>query len=186
MDSSHNPETLRRRIVPLGLVVAGIAAVWLVARHMGFDLDFVRVQAERAGALGAVVFGLLFAGALLVGVPGVALIGVGVAVFGPVLGAVLSLVGGLTGMSLSFLLVRLAGAPSITPARWRRSEMILRRIEVRPLQTVAVLRVVFQLSQPVTYALAMTGIAYRDFLIGSMLGLVPTVAAFAIAFRALG
>jgi uncharacterized membrane protein YdjX (TVP38/TMEM64 family) len=57
---------------------------------------------------------------------------------------------------------------------WLRLAML--RLETRPIATVAVLRLVFFMLPALNYVLALTPVRFRDFVVGSALGLVPGVA----------
>ena len=49
---------------------------------------------------------------------------------------------------------------------------ILNRLDERPIRTVFILRILLFLAPPLNYALAMTNVRFRDYLVGSALGLV--------------
>ena len=59
---------------------------------------------------------------------------------------------------------------------------LLHRLDQRPIRTVFILRLLLFLAPPLNYVLAMTNVRYRDYLIGSALGLVPGLLLVALLF----
>ena len=51
------------------------------------------------------------------------------------------------------------------------------------LLTVFVLRILFQMAPPVNYALALSSIRLRDYVLGSLLGLTPVILLVVIFFN---
>ena len=61
---------------------------------------------------------------------------------------------------------------------------ILDRLDERPILTVVILRLIFVMSPPVNYALALSSLRFRDYLIGSLIGLpVPLIVLGLVADR---
>jgi uncharacterized membrane protein YdjX (TVP38/TMEM64 family) len=54
-------------------------------------------------------------------------------------------------------------------------QRVLSHLEQRPLLSVALLRLVLQLNPVVNSALALSGIRYRDYILGSLIGFTPTI-----------
>ena len=59
---------------------------------------------------------------------------------------------------------------------------MLARLDERPVTTVIVLRTLLWLAPPLNYALALSSIRFRHYLIGSALGLLLPVAGAALFF----
>ncbi len=57
-----------------------------------------------------------------------------------------------------------------------------RRLDERPITTVLLLRTVFWLAPPLNYALALSSVRFRHYLIGSAAGLVAPVGGAAVFF----
>jgi uncharacterized membrane protein YdjX (TVP38/TMEM64 family) len=103
-------------------------------------------------------------------------------VFGPSVGFALGYAGAVFAVTLSFVVARqLVAAARSTDEPWRPRWQFLRRaldrLERRPVQTIALLRMVLWLAPPLSYALASSRIGVRDHLLGSAIGLVAPVAA---------
>ncbi len=71
------------------------------------------------------------------------------------------------------------GASSIERPIFRR---ILDRLVTQPIRTVALLRLIFWMAPPLNYALAMSNVRYRDYLVGSAIGLTVPIAGVSLFF----
>lgn len=163
------------------LVVLGVLFVLLFV--VGYALDVpayltqerIEGMVEAAGPWGFFVFAALFAVGELAHVPGIAFIIVGSILWGPWAGAAISYASALVSVSVAFAIVRRVGGQPLAAMErpWLRLAML--RLETRPVTTVAVLRLVFFMLPALNYVLALTPVRFRDFLIGSAIGLVPGV-----------
>ena len=122
----------------------------------------------------------IFVAASVVSVPILALIGATVVTLGPVLGFVCSAVGTMLAATATFGVGRLIGREPLK--RWLGSKLdaLERRIANSGVITIALIRKVPV--APFTFvnmAIGALGIRYRDFILGTALGMLPGIAAFA-------
>ncbi len=170
-----------RVLARLGLLVLVLGAVAWGARASGVPATLDGMRAVIHG-LGAPGFVLVFALGELAHVPGLVFVGAAVAAWGPVEGGLIAALGSFVSLSLGFLVVRAAGG---SPLRLVRSGLLSRalaHLDRRPVLTVAALRVAFFVSPPVSHALALSGIRFRDYFLGSVIGLVPPLALLVALF----
>lgn len=171
---------LRVRQMALLLVLASCAAggVWL---WRAGDLTQAALSAwvHSYGALAPPAFIVAFALGELVHLPGTVFVVLARAAFGPVGGLLLAYVGGVIAVTAPFLVARglRRQRERAWQPRWRWVARALERVEQYPVRSVVVLRLVLWLSPPLDYALAFTSIRTRDYVIGSALGLMPSIAA---------
>ncbi len=170
------PRATGRRWRLLGVGVL-LVTLYLVARATGLT-EWVTAERLRGAILGAGPWGVLvflvaFALGTLVQVPGVLFIAVSVAVYGQLLGGTIGLAGALIAVSTTFCTVRAVGGRPTGAAAKGVVGKLLGGLQRYPKRTVIGLRLVTFLSPPVTYALALSPIRYRDYMIGSAVGLVP-------------
>lgn len=162
-----------------------LLAVGLYAANNALGLtDMVSTEALQvwmleAGAPGVLLFVLAFAVGNLLSVPGLVFIVASLLAYGKLAGALVALLGSLAALTLNFWAVRLVGGTP-KPAPAGRAQRILRRLSERPVQTVFVLRNLMMLSPPLNYALALSSIRYRDYMVGSALGLVAPIGLYAV------
>lgn len=163
-----------------------IVATLVVARatgvHESLTPDGIRAKVAAAGAWGALGFLALFVVGELLHVPGLVFIGAALTVWGPLQGGALGAAGALLSLVTSFVVVRAIGGTALEDVRSGFLRRVLDGLERRPIATVALARAVLVLSPPVTYALALSGIRFRDYFIGSAIGLVPPLTLVVVLF----
>ncbi len=171
---AETPRGSAWRLVALALVLVGTFVIGHAAgasEHL--SAEGLRRLVEGAGAAGVVGFVVLFVVGELVHVPGLVFVGAAVALWGPAHGGAIAGVGALLSLVTSFVVVRAIGGTPLGAVKSGLARRVLRHLDLRPVTTVAVVRAVFILSPPITYALALSGIRFRDYFVGSAVGLVP-------------
>lgn len=160
-----------------------LAVLWGLARAFGLSdlsVDRIRHVVVEAGALGVAAYLGAFALGILAQVPGIPFLIAARLAWGPATGVVLAYLGALVAASVTFVVVRSVGGRALTELKWAPARKALARLVDRPIRTVAGLRLLFLLSPPLNYALALSSVRYRDYLAGSALGLAAPVAAWVL------
>jgi uncharacterized membrane protein YdjX (TVP38/TMEM64 family) len=167
------------------LGVAVVVLAYVVAYTTGvidhFSRDDLRRTLEGTGAIGVVAFFLLFAVGALLQVPPTLFIGAAVLAYGPHWGGAISFFAACTAILVSFVLVRTVGGQVLVEIEQPWVRRTLKRLDERPFITVFVLRSVLWVSPPLNYALAMSGVRFRDFALASCLGMIGPML-FIVAF----
>jgi uncharacterized membrane protein YdjX (TVP38/TMEM64 family) len=160
----------------LVLVTLMVAAVWVARR---FDLSAERISnaAESLGWWAPPAFVAAFTLGGVLQLPGLAFIVGARLAFGPFVGAILAYGGAVSAVTAPFLLARSTGLSLSRAGRSKRPSIarLLARVETHPIQSVVLLRLLLWLSPPLNYALALTTIRTRDYVVGSALGLLPVI-----------
>jgi phosphatidylserine/phosphatidylglycerophosphate/cardiolipin synthase-like enzyme/uncharacterized membrane protein YdjX (TVP38/TMEM64 family) len=128
---------------------------------------------------------LIFVVASIVAVPILALIGATVVTLGPVLGFVCSASGTMLAASATFGIGRLIGRKPLQRWLGHRLDTIEQRIAKRGVIAIALIRKVPV--APFTFVnmlIGALGIRFRDFILGTALGMLPGIAAFAFVSEA--
>lgn len=169
-----------KRIAALVLVLVGL---FLLGRALGITQlrpDDIRELVESAGAWGILGYIAFFTVGNTMQIPASALYSGSVVLFGPALGAVVGLTGAMGSLTLNFWLARIVGGQPLTnPMGGRAGVWLTRGLEMvrrRPILGVALLRSIFMLSPLVTYPLALSDMRFREYAIGSLIGLGPPFA----------
>ncbi len=162
------------------LFVVVIGGLWLVADAYGLrealSPDGIRELAVGAGCMGVLAYLGAFSLGSLIQVPGAAfLVGARVA-YGPGMGFLWAYLGALAAITLSFVVVRAVGGKALDEIRWEPMRRVLAKLDERPVRTVVALRTFLMLSPPLNYALAMSRVRFRDYFVGSAIGLAAPVA----------
>jgi uncharacterized membrane protein YdjX (TVP38/TMEM64 family) len=178
----HDPHPLRGRLLGLVLLVVAIAVLAAAWRwtplHEWLDLDAVIAYADRLDDLPGTPAWVLLAyvvGGVLV-VPLTLMIAATGAVFGPVLGAVYALAGSLLSAFVTYSIGRHIGRETVRRIAGERLNAISRKLGERGLLAVVLVRIVPVAPYSVVNVVAgASHIGLRDFLLGTLIGLLPGV-----------
>jgi uncharacterized membrane protein YdjX (TVP38/TMEM64 family) len=177
---------MNRALLRLGLLAA-VALAFVALRYQtrfGAELttDSIRAHVQHAGALGLVLYALAFAVGELLHVPGLVFVAAAVTAWGHAAGGLAAYVGALGSVSVSFVVVRAIGGQPLATVERAWMKRALAALERRPVVVVAGLRLVLFMAPTANYALALSPVRYRDYLIGSALGLALPIALTATLF----
>ncbi len=172
------------RLAALGAVLLGGAAV---AAQVGLpSVDSLRATVESAGWAAPVAFVGIYALVTLAPLPKNVLSALAGLVFGLPLGIALTLLAAMIGATVAFVLGRVLGRAAVerfTGARVRRVDELLAR---RGLLAVVAVRLVPVVPfTAVNYGAGLTGVRTRDYLLGSVIGMLPGTVAY-VALGAYG
>jgi uncharacterized membrane protein YdjX (TVP38/TMEM64 family) len=168
----------------LALLAALLVGTYVVGTTTGLTeqltIENIRTTMTTAGAWGL----LAFLGAFMLGnllqVPGLVFVIAAIVAYGRVAGWAVGLGGALLAVSSSFWVVRLVGGRPLGAITHPWMRKLLGRLGDQPIRSIVLLRLFFLMSPPVNYALAMTDVRYRDYLVGSLLGLLAPLTLLAI------
>ena len=179
------------RWLRVGAVIALVALLLFVGSRTGLaealSRDALRASVERAGMLGPPLFIGAFCLGLLFHVPatGILFVAIAVTLYGRMAGGLLAYAGAVVGVLASFVIVRGIGGRPLAAIKNKHARRILEKLEARPILTVVVLRVVFFAGAPVNYALALSTLRPRDYVVGSIVGLVAPIVPMVFFFDVL-
>lgn len=180
--------SVSRRVRVL-LVILGLVSLYAIGKLSGafddLDAEHLRAMVDRAGPWGVPIYVLLFVIGQLLHIPGLVLQAAGILVWGRFGGFGVSWLAALVSVSVTFVIVRAAGGKALDELESPRVKKLLARAEARPILTVILVRTVFWLAPWSTYALALSHIRYRDFLMGSAVGLAAPMLGAAFVFERL-
>jgi uncharacterized membrane protein YdjX (TVP38/TMEM64 family) len=177
---------LRFAFAALATVTAIVAAILLI-KQLPIDQDAVLGQARGAleALRGSVWTVPAVVAAMTVGClvcfPITVMIGAVIIALGPTQGFVCAALGTLVGAAVNWGMGRFMGRNTIRKLLGSRLERVERQLARRGVITVAVLRKLpIAPFTVVNMAMGASGISLRDFLVGTSLGMLPGIAAFAI------
>jgi len=85
----------------------------------------------------------------------------------------------------TFFLVRALGADALRELSSPLARRLFARLDAHPVRSVALLRVFFQTLPALNYALALAGLRFRDYLLGTLIGLPGPLIVYAAFFDTL-
>jgi uncharacterized membrane protein YdjX (TVP38/TMEM64 family) len=176
--------------VRLGILAGALALLFGVAWATGllahFEPEAIRAKVNAAGPWGPLVIVGLTVGSNFIHVPALPFILLSQATWGALLGSVYAWVASFAATIVVYLVVKRAGGNAAEEIQKPWIQKLLGHLQERPVLVVFLLRAVTIASPPVTYALALSGMKTRDYLIGSALGLVLPIALYALVLELFG
>lgn len=180
------PHKRRRVWWRLGLLVLLLGGIYAIGKTTGFldeiDIDGIRRMVGEAGGWGMALYVALFAVGVLLQVPGMLFVATGMLLYGKLVGFLVCLFGAIVAVCASFLMVRAVGGSPLAAIERPLIRRMLARLERQPVRTLIALRLIAFIAPPLNYALALSSMRFRDYAIGSALGLVAPMAFMTFAF----
>jgi uncharacterized membrane protein YdjX (TVP38/TMEM64 family) len=167
-------------VVLVLIVVLAVLEVTGLRDH--FNVPFIRELILRHRVGGLVLFVSLFALGNLVQVPGWLFLAAAVLTLGGAWGGAVTYVAAVTSAVITFFAIRVLGGDALRLLRSRVAVRLLRELDARPIASIALLRVLFQTLPALNYALALSGVRFRAYLAGTMIGLPLPIALFCVFF----
>ena len=165
-----------KKLIRIGVLLGLFTAIYVGVERTGLleqiDVDWVREQVESAGTWGFFAYVAFFTVGVILYVPGIIFAAAGVVVYGKLLGAPLGWVATIVAMNTSFLLTRAIGGQALGGLKNKHFQKALSKLHERPVRTVAFLRLLTWWSPPLTAALALTPLRFRDHVVGTALGML--------------
>ena len=179
--SSSKHKNARKRRMEIGLAIGLAIALAGTGRYvwihgapdiLAINPAQVHDAMDKAGVLGVLLWCVGFCLAELCHLPATVFIITGVLRWGHFIGFALALVIAPLSCALSFIVVRRIGGQALANVQWRFVQRMMARLERKPVVTVVILRTFLFLSPSLNYALALSNLSFRNFIIGSTIGLV--------------
>lgn len=175
-----------RRYQQLVTVLLFLALLFAVFELSGlrdhFSLDFLRQQIVEHRFGGLLVFVLLFCLGNLIQIPGWLFLAAAVLALGRLWGGMATYIAAVISCGVTFLVIRWIGGDALRKLDSRIATRLLGQLDARPIGSILMLRVLFQTVPALNYALAMSGVSFRNYLLGTMLGLPLPIALYCVFF----
>jgi uncharacterized membrane protein YdjX (TVP38/TMEM64 family) len=143
---------------------------YFTGENIGTTITITRDWAARFGIWGPVLLVLAGAFALLIMTPGFIIIYISVIVFGYVTGYITSTLAMLVGTTLIYFSGQALGRPFVQELFGAKLARLEERFLRRELMNVVYFRLVFFLSPGMNWLLCVSGVRYRNLLLGTLMG----------------
>ena len=177
------------RYARLFVVLALLAALWAVAHFSGvkaqFTAHFVHDSFASHPITGLLTFVALFSVGNLIQIPGWVFLAAAVLTLGQFWGGVATYVAASVSCVITFILIRFIGGDALRTFDGRLAQRLFSRLDTHPIQSVGMLRLLFQTAPALNYALALSGIRLPSYLIGTLLGLPLPIALYCVFLQTL-
>jgi uncharacterized membrane protein YdjX (TVP38/TMEM64 family) len=182
-----NARLLMQRHGRLAAVLAFLVLLWIGFSLLGLDAHFepqaIRRNILMHPLLGALLFIGLFALGNLLQIPGWIFLASAVFALGAFWGGVITYLAAAVSCAVTFLVIRAIGSNALREFDHPRAKRIFQRLDAAPVRSVATLRLIFQTMPALNVALALSGIGFRDYLAGTLLGLPLPILAYCLFFE---
>jgi uncharacterized membrane protein YdjX (TVP38/TMEM64 family) len=172
----------RRLVFVLVFFALLLLAVQWSGLRQNFSLTFLRQILSGNRWEGLALFALLFSLGNLVQIPGWIFLASAVLVLGKLDGGIATFLAASISCAVTFLSVRWVGGDAVQQLRGKLAQRMLSELHAHPIRNVIVLRTVFQTLAALNYTLAMSGIGFRQYMLGTMLGLPLPIAVYCLFF----
>ena len=170
----------------LFLVIAFLALLLAVFHYSGmrgnFSYSYMHQKFIENKLTGLLLFIVLFAIGNLIQIPGWVFLAAAVLALGKLWGGLATYVAALASCILTFVVIRWLGGDALRQIDNKHATRILNTLHRRPTLGTFLLRLLLQTAPALNYALAMSGIRFRSYLIGTVVGLPIPIALYCLFF----
>jgi uncharacterized membrane protein YdjX (TVP38/TMEM64 family) len=168
------------------LVLAFLCVLLIVAEVFGlrdhFSVKLLHQRLIDNPVSGLALFVLLFALGNLIQIPGWIFLAAAVLAFGRTWGGLATYCAATISCAITFSTVRLIGGDAIRQLKSGLATRLINRLDAHPIRNVVILRTIFQTLAALNYALALSGVRFRDYMTGTLIGLPLPIAAYCLLF----
>jgi uncharacterized membrane protein YdjX (TVP38/TMEM64 family) len=172
-----------KRLLAVVLFLALLFAVFeLSGLRDHLSLGFLQhtIQQHRIGGL--LIFVLLFSLGNLIQIPGWVFLAAAVLALGRTTGGIATYIAASFSCAITFLAIRFVGGDALRQLDNKIAIGLLRRLDEHPLKNIVLLRTLFQTAPALNYALALTGVKFRHYLAGTLMGLPLPIFLYCLFF----
>ena len=161
-------------------VLYGVFALTGLREH--FTVAFLQRLIGDNQLAGLLVFVLLFSLGNLIQIPGWLFLAAAVLALGRGPGGLATYFAASVSCVVTFLVIRCVGGDALRRLDNRVATYLLGRLDQRPVTSIVLLRMLFQTMPALNYALAMSGVRFRSYVAGTLLGLPLPILLYCLFF----
>ncbi|WP_152225405.1 VTT domain-containing protein [Pseudomonas sp. SCB32] len=161
----------RRLILLLAFALVLFALYRASGLHEDFSLDYLRSELQDNRLRGLLLFVGLFALGNLLHIPGLLFLAAAVLALGKLWGGLITYGAAVFSCGFTFLVIRAVGGNGLRLLNNRLTRAVFSHLDQRPATSVFLLRHAFITAPTLNYSLALSGIGFRPYMLGTLLGL---------------
>ena len=175
-----------KRLIAVVLFLVLLFALFdLSGARAHFSLSFLQQVIQEHQTSGLLIFVLAFALGNLIQIPGWVFLAAAVLTLGELWGGVATYIAASISCIVTFFIIRLVGGNALRQLDSKLAANLLCRLDAHPIRSILLLRMLFQTLPALNYTLAMSGVRFRPYLIGTLLGLPLPIAVYCVFFDSL-
>ena len=147
-----------------------------------FSLEFLQRKIFENKISGLLIFVLLFSLGNLIQIPGWVFLAAAVLALGRTMGGIATYIAASISCVVTFLTIRFVGGDALRQLNNKIAVRLLRQLDAHPIKSIVLLRILFQTMPALNYALALSGVKFRNYLLGTLLGLPLPIALYCLFF----
>lgn len=150
--------------------------------RQNINLDYIQNIFQTHWLTGSMIFILLFSIGNLVQLPGWLFLAAAVLTLGKTYGGLITYLAAVSSCCITFGLVFMLGGDALRKLESPLAKRLLSRLDEYPLKTIILLRSIFQTAPPLNFTLAVSGVPFRQYLLGTLLGLPLPITVYCLFF----
>lgn len=163
-----------------------LAILYAVFEYSGLrdhlSVGFLQQTIQQHWIGGLIIFTLLFSLGNLIQIPGWVFLAAAVLALGKTMGGIATYIAASVSCMITFFAIRLVGGDALRQLDNKIAVSLIRQLDARPVKSVLLLRMLFQTLPALNYALAISGIRFRHYMAGTLLGLPLPIALYCLFF----
>jgi uncharacterized membrane protein YdjX (TVP38/TMEM64 family) len=172
-----------KRLIAVVLLLFLLFALFeLSGLRAHFNLATLQQTIRNNLASGLLIFVLGFVLGNLVQIPGWVFLAAAVLTLGEFWGGVVTYLAACISCIVTFFSIRFVGGNALRQLDNKVAVNLLSRLDANPVKSIVLLRILFQTVPALNYTLAMTGVRFRAYLVGTLLGLPFPIAMYCVFF----
>lgn len=176
----------RRLLGVLLFLAVLLAAAELSGLRQHFSLAYLHLRLVDNLWTGLGLFVLLFTIGNLIQIPGWIFLAAAVLALGRFWGGTATYLAANVACAFTFFTIRRIGGDALQRLDGRLTTRLLGQLDARPVRSIVILRILCQTLPALNYALALSGVGFRKYLLGTALGLPLPILAYCLLFDFLG
>lgn len=175
-----------KRLIAVVLFLILLFAVFeLSGARAHFTLGFLQQVIREHQASGLLIFVLAYVLGNLIQIPGWIFLAAAVLTLGEFWGGVATYIAASISCVATYFAIRPVGGNALGKLDSPLAINVLSRLDAHPIKSIFLLRMLFQTLPALNYTLAMSGVRFRAYLIGTLLGLPIPIAIYCVFFDTL-
>ena len=172
-----------KRLIAVALFLVVLFAIFELTGLRGqFTLRYLQQVILDNKVSGLLIFVLVFSLGNLVQIPGWVFLAAAVLTLGKTLGGIATYVAACVSCVVTFMAIRFLGGSALRQMDNKFANRLLEHFDAHPVRSILILRMLFQTVPALNYTLALPGATFRDYLIGTLLGLPVPIALYCLFF----